>query len=166
MEYADGGSLENYLKNNFNRLEWVNKCLLAFQLTSAVSCLHGQGIVHSNLHSGNILIHQGSIKLADFGLSNGMKRPLNLIPYTDPKLFKLRNNETTSLDYKSDVYSVGVLLWEISSGRRPFYFEGIPYDMDLVIIIAKGLRETIIPGTPEGYAKIYSGKYINMNNMF
>ena len=64
------------------------------------------------------------------------------------------------LNKKSDVYSVGVLLWEISSGRPPFYVEGEQYDIDLAIEISQGLRETTISGTPEDYLKVYTGKYI------
>ena len=64
------------------------------------------------------------------------------------------------LNEKSDVYSVGVLLWEISSGRPPFYAEGEQYDIALAIEISQGLRETTISGTPEDYVKVYTGKYI------
>jgi serine/threonine protein kinase len=49
MEYADGGSLNNYLKNNFNNLAWANKYNLAYQLAEAVSCLHDEEIVHRDL---------------------------------------------------------------------------------------------------------------------
>ncbi|CAI2163072.1 15577_t:CDS:2 [Funneliformis geosporum] len=85
------------------------------------------------INSGNILIHQGVIKLADFGL--------------------LKRIEAVS---NHDVYSIGVLLWEISSGRPPFYVEGEPYDLDLAIEISQGVREIIIPGTPKVYVKIYT----------
>ncbi|CAI2202124.1 10994_t:CDS:2, partial [Funneliformis geosporum] len=61
-----------------------------------------------------------------------------------------------TLNEKSDVYSVGVLLWEISSGRPPFYVKGEEYDVSLAIDILQGLRESVISGTPEYYAKIYT----------
>ncbi len=76
----------------------------------------------------------------------------------DPKSF----NNGYTLDKKSDVYSVGVLLWEISSGHPPFYTEGIPYDVYLVLKILEGQRETTIPDTPDDYAKLYIGKYTNI----
>ena len=49
MEYADGGALRNYLKENFNRLTWDDKYNLAHQLASAVSRLHDEGINHRDL---------------------------------------------------------------------------------------------------------------------
>jgi serine/threonine protein kinase len=49
MEYADSGTLQNYLKKNFNNLTWNDKYSLAYQLTCAVSCLHNEGIVHRDL---------------------------------------------------------------------------------------------------------------------
>jgi serine/threonine protein kinase len=49
MEYADSGPLKNYLKENFNILNWNDKYNLAYQLACAVSCLHDEGIVHRDL---------------------------------------------------------------------------------------------------------------------
>ena len=51
MEYADSGSLQNYLKENFKNLTWEDKYKLAYQLACAVSCLHYEGIVHRDLVS-------------------------------------------------------------------------------------------------------------------
>ncbi|CAB4395965.1 unnamed protein product [Rhizophagus irregularis] len=56
MEYADGGSLSHYLKENFKNLTWEDKFNLANQLASAVSCLHDEDIIHRDLHSNNVLI--------------------------------------------------------------------------------------------------------------
>jgi serine/threonine protein kinase len=78
----------------------------------------------------------------------------SIYPYTDPKVFKL--NELPRLDKKSDVYSVGVLLWEISSGKSPF---GDNYTIELCMQILSGRREQIIPNTPIYYSKLYTGKY-------
>lgn len=59
----------------------------------------------------------------------------------------------------SDVYSIGVLLWEISSGRPPFYTEDEQYDISLIYEITQGLREKPIPDTSIAYINLYTGKY-------
>ena len=52
-----------------------------------------------------------------------------------------------------------MILWEISSGKPPFYIEGEPYYIGLALQILQGLKETIVPNTPTDYAKLYTGKY-------
>lgn len=64
----------------------------------------------------------------------------------------------------SDVYSVGILLWEISSGRPPFYTEGEKYDIGLIYEISEGLREKPVPDTSITYIRLYTGK--NIINFF
>jgi serine/threonine protein kinase len=100
--------------------------------------------------------------LADFGLSKWAEDELNAknkkyygnVAYVDPKKFS--SNEY-KLNEKSDVYSVGVLLWEISSGKQPF----CKYTNDnLSMIIPRGKRENPIsdPDIPSDYIKLYTGK--------
>ncbi|CAB5345838.1 unnamed protein product [Rhizophagus irregularis] len=128
-------------------------------LACSVLCLHDEGIIHRDLHSCNVLVHQNSIKLADFGLSkrideasNSQSRLRGMTPYIDPKA--LMNGNDSKLNEKSDVYSIGVLLWEISSGKPPFHEEknniGLSYD------ISRGRREEIIPDTPNDYSNLYT----------
>ncbi|RIA98222.1 hypothetical protein C1645_813103 [Glomus cerebriforme] len=77
----DGGTLRNFLRENFKNLTWNNKFNLAFQMAYAVSCLHGEVIVHRDL-------------LVDFGLSkridetsNSRSNLFGMVPYVDPKIF-------------------------------------------------------------------------------
>lgn len=113
-------------------------------------------------HAHNVLIHQNNIKLADFGLSRKtseasiyLKDVYGVLPYVDPKCL---DDQSYAITTKSDIYSIGVLLWQLSSGRRPFYDEDTQYDVCLAINIKNGKRENIIEGTPPEYSNLYKGK--------
>ena len=101
--------------------------------------------------------------MADFGLSKRIDESSNIqsklfgiVPYVDPKRLNKEQGKDALQKLKlSDVYSIGVLFWEISSGRHPF--EDRHYDMHLALEIVQGLRETPVPGTPNDYIKLYTG---------
>jgi serine/threonine protein kinase len=78
-----------------------------------------------------------------------------MFPYIDPEV--LMNSNYLKLNEKSDVYSIGILLWEISSGKPPFREER--YDLSLMSMISQGRREIIVSDTPNDYSSLYIGKY-------
>ncbi|GES81549.1 kinase-like domain-containing protein [Rhizophagus clarus] len=170
LDYADGGSLYSYLRVNFTKLEWDDKYCLALQLASAMEYIHNKNIIHCNLHAHNVLIHKNSIKVTDFGLSKRVNEPSNyqcpskileFLPYLDPKMFNdafniKRENHLYITNFKSDIYSIGVLFWLLSSGRKPFCDKDTHYDISLAMDIVNGKREEIIVGTPVEYSDIYT----------
>jgi hypothetical protein len=88
-----------------------------------------------------------------------------IVPYIDPQHFQEQKNSNNSgyhyrPNKKSDVYSVGVLLWEISSGQKPFKSYDKWYQKPILILeILNGKRESPIPNTPIDYINIYTSMY-------
>ncbi|RIB30438.1 kinase-like domain-containing protein [Gigaspora rosea] len=148
LEYADEGNLREYLKTNFMRLQWTDKFRIAKEIVLGLLFLHDNNIIHRDLHSMNILFHQGQPKIADFGLSNSIVHGLSA--YIDPQCFKVPKYKR---NMKSDIYSLGVIFWEISSGRPPF--ESFMSRESLMVYILSGNREESIEGTPIKYIELY-----------
>jgi hypothetical protein len=94
-------------------------------------------------------------------LSKKKSELFEIIPYVDPKTFTMSGNNPNSLNEKSDIYSVSVLLWKISSGKIPFC--NTEYDFCLAMKIFKGLRKTAVCSTPIKYANLYNDKYNILN---
>ncbi|PKY47507.1 kinase-like protein [Rhizophagus irregularis] len=157
LEYANGGTLREYLRNNAITFEWKNQLEFAKEIASAISWLHDdKGIIHGDLHPGNILIHQHTIKIADFGCSRldgsviyKKEKAYGVMLYMDPKILK---DHSVDLTKKSDIYSLVVLFWQLTSCKPPFDSET---EIGLKIRIINGQREIPIPNTNSEYVKLY-----------
>ena len=79
------------------------------------------------------------------------KVAFGMVPYVAPELF---NSKLPPYSTKTDVYSLGVLLWEISSGRPPF--KDHESDKLLIMSICQGMREEKVSDTPPDYHKLYT----------
>ncbi|KAG9306767.1 hypothetical protein G9A89_005667 [Geosiphon pyriformis] len=158
MQYADGGNLRGYLKKNFLSLTWEAKKGLAYEIANGLAYIHDENIVHRDLHSKNILMHHGKPLITDFGLSKKISGADDLslhssvtgiLAYVPPERL---TDHPSPYDTRSDIYSFGVIMWEISAGRAPF-----PKSNDsLIFSICNGKRETPIIGTPIAYHQLYS----------
>ncbi|RIB09959.1 kinase-like domain-containing protein [Gigaspora rosea] len=120
--------------------------------------MHKNNIIHRDLHTKNILVQiknfKPIVKIADFGRSSyasssGLD---NSDAFTEPKLLRELDGNSYNLDEKSDIYSMSVILWEISSKRPPF--ESVQQN-DLILRIIGGERERFREGTPSEYKRIY-----------
>ncbi|RGB42787.1 kinase-like domain-containing protein [Rhizophagus diaphanus] len=142
--------LEKYLQQNNQELTWKKRIQIVQHIIYALSRIHGENAIHRDLHSGNILfLHLNqSFYISDLGFCGPADVPINgtygKLPYIAPET--IVGNKTT---FKSDIYSIGILMWEISSGQSPF--ANISHDINLAMNIVNGMRPKIIPGTPLEY---------------
>ncbi|RHZ61002.1 hypothetical protein Glove_350g121 [Diversispora epigaea] len=117
LEYANNGTLRQYLKTNSQKFDWNLKLNLAKQIANALMNLHDNNIIHGKLTSESILVHNGTIKLNDFGINylKSLTTTVTIpIQYTDFRYLELFNKSL-------DIYSLGIILWEIScDGISPF----------------------------------------------
>src|SRR4051812_16819315 len=135
MEYVDGRSLAQLIKENAGGIE-LNRALDIFeQILSAISYAHTftyrdeagathQGIVHRDLKPPNIMVTDGDrIKVTDFGivkLVGAEKTDTSKIAYGSPRYVSPEQAAGEQLDQRSDIYSLGVILYEMLSGEPPF----------------------------------------------
>jgi len=157
MEYAENESLRKVLHEAKTILTPEHKHAIALEVAQGLSYLHSQGVVHCNLDSGNVLLDKDwHAKLSDFGLSKTSFRSVRTVKQSHaviagmaPELFEGRDKITPL----SDVYSYGVLLWELMTGKVPYAaFADRP--TDLVEQVKMSKLEAIPADIPEVYANI------------
>lgn len=126
MEYIDGDPLDRLLK--LGPLPLSRAVDITCQTLQALSYAHGRGITHRDVSPTNILLtNRGVVKLMDFGLAiqptdlrltqSGV--PVGSLAYMAPE--QVRNG--ADADFRSDIYSMGVVLYQMLSGKRPFVSE-------------------------------------------
>ncbi|KAF8395115.1 hypothetical protein HHK36_019056 [Tetracentron sinense] len=137
-EYLPNGSLQDHLfrKSNTPPLDWKTRTRIATEISSALVFLHSskpEKIVHGDLKPENILLDsEFNCKIGDFGICRLVPEetlrcpsfrlntePKSAFPYTDPEL-----NRTGSLTPKSDIYSFGLIILQLLTGRHPVGLAG------------------------------------------
>lgn len=142
MEYVNGGSLGGYLRNLYKQNKVValqEMLLLLAQVAEALGYAHRQGVVHRDVKPDNILLKRSDVGeqpggqagllalravVTDFGLAKllegGLQTATNTFMGTLPYMSPEQALSNRSLDGRSDIYSLGVILYELSTGRLPF----------------------------------------------
>lgn len=157
MEYIDGITLKEYIDRQ-GIIEWKDALHLITQVLKALQHAHECGIVHRDIKPQNIMLLQdGTIKVTDFGIARFSdkntrtmtEQAIGSVHYIAPE--QARGDVT---DGKTDIYSVGVMLYEMTTGKLPF-------DGDSAVTVAlKQLQSTpkrpreINPGIPIGLEQI------------
>ncbi len=123
MEFVSGQSLEKLLSQEDHKLSLEAALQLTQELAEALDCAHGQGVVHRDLKPSNILLTEdGHAKIADFGVAK-----LNLANHTlggralgTPAYMSPEQLSGEPVDGRSDLFSLGIVLYTVLTGYRPF----------------------------------------------
>ncbi|RHZ89421.1 hypothetical protein Glove_14g41 [Diversispora epigaea] len=150
LQYANGGNLREYLEKNFNKLNWNDKIMMGKQIAGGIQFIHDQNVIHGNLHPKNVVVQNQTMKITDFCCNKQSILNVGMNAFIEPRF--LTNNNYVK-DKSSDIYSLGVVLWEISSGKPPFNNINIYRSQNAIISQKK--RETPIAGTPSDYQSLY-----------
>ncbi len=123
MEYLDGITLREYLDNK-GVIGWKEACVYILQILRGLEHAHSKGIIHRDIKPQNVmLMKNGDIKVTDFGIA---KLPNSVSEQTDEKaigtVYYISPEQACGkeTDYYSDIYSVGIMLYEAVTGTLPF----------------------------------------------
>lgn len=125
MEYAEGGSLESYIKNVNGLIVEDRICPMFEPILDGVGYAHKKGILHRDIKPANIVIStDGTPKILDFGIAkiinkNADEESDNLVMGT-PSYMSPEQVKGEHLDERSDIYSLGVLLHQMLTGNAPY----------------------------------------------
>ncbi len=157
MEYIEGITLKEYIEKR-GIIDWNEALFFIIQILRALQHAHDKGVVHRDVKPQNImLLENGTIKVADFGIARFShsesrtvtEKAIGSVHYISPEQAK---GELT--DEKADIYSVGIMLYEMLAGQLPF-------DADNAVSVAlmqvnkeAALPRTINPRIPVGFEQI------------
>ncbi|MCC6490861.1 MAG: protein kinase [Candidatus Hydrogenedentes bacterium] len=124
MECVDGLSLETLIKQE-GPMHWQRALGIAAQIASALECAHGHGVVHRDIKPANVLVdRQGRVRVTDFGIAKVMQAQTQLTSegtfIGTPQYMSPEQCGMGEVGPASDLFSLGVTLYELMSGRIPF----------------------------------------------
>lgn len=129
MEYVDGRGLDEMIGQETGPIAWEKALPLFVQILEGIGYAHSKGIIHRDIKPANILISKdGKVKITDLGIAKiagqkGMTRTgtqMGTLYYESPEQIRGAKN----VDHRSDIYSLGITLYEMLAGRLPFDTEG------------------------------------------
>lgn len=157
MEYVDGITLTDYIEQQ-GVLKWRDAIHFTVQILKALQHAHDRGIVHRDIKSSNVmLLSDGTIKVMDFGIARFNRennktvseKTIGSVHYISPE--QARGDIT---DERSDIYSVGVALYEMLTGKKPFDGDS-PVSIALMHMQSTPKKPTELNSTiPEGLEQI------------
>jgi serine/threonine protein kinase/tetratricopeptide (TPR) repeat protein len=169
-EFVEGRTLRDHITRNDLTLNQILE--LTMQVASALGTAHAAGIIHRDIKPENIMLRpDGYAKVLDFGLAKLTEKEMSDDSHSDPKVtggFKTRTGillGTTSymspeqvrgqkLDGRSDLFSLGVVLYELISGQRPFRGETVHHTMVAITDTEPLPIGDLVPRAPKAFQKI------------
>ena len=145
--------LRTYILQNRNKIKWKTKIQIIFEIIKAVCRIHEEKSIHRDLHSGNVLYSRDKDDwyISDLGFcgpaDKSLKSVYGNLPYISPEVIAGKG-----YTFKSDIYAIGMLMWEISAEQPPYI--NVEHNYDLVMSIINGMRPPTIPGTPSEYKEL------------
>ena len=145
MEYVEGITLKTYIEKK-GQLSFKESASIAIQVARGIEAAHGKNIIHRDIKPQNIMIStDGKVKVTDFGIAKAASSNtissdvMGSVHYASPE--QARNG---FIDARSDVYSLGIVMYEMITGR-------VPFDGDTTVAVAiQHLQEEIVK--PSVYA--------------
>jgi serine/threonine-protein kinase len=124
MEYVSGTSLQSVIKND-GRMDITRAENIVLQAAAGLQAAHEQGIIHRDIKPANLMIdNRGLVKIADFGLALPMGATARLtatgMVMGSPGYLSPEQCKNEEVDHRTDIYSLGVTLFEALTGRIPF----------------------------------------------
>ena len=145
MEHLDGIDLADVLSHE-RRLDSARACGIAIQICRALAAAHAAGVIHRDLKPENIFLvardgQADFVKVLDFGIARSMSRARRLtnpgVAMGTPEYMAPEQAEGGAVDHRSDIYSVGALIYEMASGSPP------QLNRDKELIPPRGLKADI-----------------------
>ena len=140
MEYVDGTPLDYYIEHVSGPIPEPKAIEMFLQILSAFAYAHQRNIIHRDIKPSNIMVGKnGEIKVLDFGIAKNIKNPnqkltqagvkMGTIFYMSPEQILMHDQ-----DGRSDIYSLGLTLFEMLTGRNPYQGENSEYEISHKIV--------------------------------
>jgi len=156
MEYLPGGSLEQRIRRGPMPLGELLRC--AADIGLGLEHAHAHGVVHRDLKPGNILFSAGGIpKIIDFGLASTADLTALTQPGTVMGTAEYMSPEQASgkpADHRSDLFSYGVILYQMASGRNPFQSGSVPATLHRIVYDAPPPVSAVRPDLPAAFTRM------------